>query len=105
MTLKEFRGDLLTVTKAVYHLEAEDGAEMPYIVWQEVKGRALHASGKRQEVIRRIQVDLFTLDEFEPLLDLLLEKLEQGDVAFTEPETIYDTDAKSIRHIVECEVV
>ena len=105
MTLQEFRNLLLTITDKVYHFEAFKEALGQYIVWQEIGGSALHGSGQRQEKVKRIQVELYTENEFESLLDELMEALESADVAFEEPVTTYDADTKCIRHIIECEVV
>lgn len=105
MTLQGFRDTLLTVTDKVYHFEAAGEASGQYIVWQETGGRSLSGANQRQEIIREVQVDFFTGLEFDPMLDVLLETLDAAGVAVGEPVTVYDTDTKRIRHIIECEVV
>lgn len=105
MTLQEFRDLLLDVTDKVYHFEAAGEATGQHIVWQETGGHALAGSNVRREVAREVQIDLYTTEEFDPLLEQLLTVLEAAEVAFSEPTTVYDTDTQLIRHIVECEVV
>ena len=105
MTLREFRDLLLTVTEHVYHFEAAKETADSYIVWQEVSGRALAGSDRRQEVIRDVQVDFYTTIEFDPVLEEVLQVLEENGVAFEEPQTGFDPDTRMIRHIIECEVV
>jgi hypothetical protein len=104
MTLQEFKDLLLTVTDRVYHLEAwQEGEE--YLVWQELQPRSSKSDNRRGEVIRRVQVDLFTREEFSQTLDKLLEVLNEHDIAFDEPVPGYDTDTKMMRYIVQCEVM
>lgn len=105
MTMQEFRDVLLSVTDKVYHFEAFQDSTGQYIVWQETGGHSLYGSDKRQGTVKHIQVDFFTGNEFDPVLDQLLDTLEASGVAFGEPVTSYDTNTKGIRHIIECEVV
>ena len=105
MTLQGFRDLLLTVTDKVYHFEAYQEVSGQYIIWQEIGARANYGSGCRQDIVKRIQVDLYTEDEFNSVLEELMQVLENADVAFEGPETIYDKDAKCIRHILSCEVI
>ena len=98
MTLPEFKDALggLGIPVRHYHAFKDEGAH--YLVWQETAGRAQYGDDGRREVIRQIQVELYTV------LDDLLALLEEQGVAFAEPVTSYDEDTDKIRHIVECEV-
>jgi hypothetical protein len=104
MTLQEFSQLLLTVTENVYHFEAWKESN-EYIIWQELQPRSMHSDNGRSEVIQRVQVDLFTKEEFTELLDKLLEVLEANDVAFDDPIPDYDSETKVMRYIIQCEVI
>lgn len=105
MTLREFRDLLLTVTPEVYHLEALEAGE-EYIVWSETGGNALAADGRRSQVVRHIQVDFWTTQEYPTLLETLMETLGSNDcVSVSEPIPDYDEETKMQRFIVECEVL
>lgn len=105
MTLPEFRDLLLTVTDRVYHCEPLADSGRRYIVWNETKGRSIRGNGQRKIPVRRVQVDLYTDREYDPLLDKLLGALEGANrVGFGEPIPSYDPTAKMFRYIVECEV-
>jgi hypothetical protein len=104
MTLQEFKDVLLTVTDKVYHLEAWQESE-EYMVWQELQPKSQHGDNGRGEVVQRVQVELFTKKEFTPTLDKLIEVLEKNDIAFEEPIPDYDSNEKTMRYIIRCEVV
>lgn len=105
MTLQEFRNILLGVTGNVYHSEAPGDVRGEYIIWQEKGGRALYASDARSETVRKIQVELYTGEEFTETTDRILDALEKNGVAFREPEPYFDPDTKKTRYIIECEAV
>jgi hypothetical protein len=104
MTLQEFSKVLLAVTDKVYHLEAWKESD-EYIVWQEIQGRSAYGDDGRFATVKRVQVDLFTKEEFPELLDKLLETLEANGVAFDDPVPDYDSDTKVMRYIIQCEVI
>ena len=104
MTLQELRDLLLQITDKVYHFEAAQESSGRYIVWQETGGRALSGSNRRQEVIRDVQIDLYTEEDFDPMVEQILNQLEDAGIAVNEPTTVYDPDTCLIRHIIECEV-
>ena len=105
MTPSQFHDVLLAVTDKAYHFDAMGDTEQEHIVWQETGGRAFHGNGMRQERIRQLQVELYTKKEETPLLERVLEALEEADVAFEEPVTDYEQETGFIRHIIECEVI
>ncbi len=105
MTLIQFRDLLLSVTEKVFHFEAQGDTDQEHIIWQEEQNRALHGDGKRTELIRHVQVDLYTKAEYPPLLDEMLAALEDAEVAFEEPIPDYDTETGFYRYIIECEVI
>lgn len=105
MTLPEFRDLLLTVTPNVYHRYAakETG---DYIVWQETGGKAAAGDNRKENIIKYVQVDLWTKKEYTQLLDPLIIALDDCDsVAVSEPVVDFDNDTKETRYIIECEVI
>ncbi|WP_434310477.1 hypothetical protein [Hominifimenecus sp. rT4P-3] len=104
MTLQEFQNVLLSVTENVYHFEAAEASEK-YVVWREIGGRALMASGHRREVIHEVQVEFCTKEEFDPMLEGLLNALEMAEIVFEEPLVEYDSETKQIRYTIYCEIV
>jgi hypothetical protein len=104
MTLQEFSKVLLSVTDKVYHLEAWKESD-EYIVWQEIQNRSSYGENGRFATVKRVQVDLFTKEEFSELLDKLLETLEENDVASDDPVPDYNKDTKVMRYIIQCEVI
>ena len=72
------------------------------MVWQEY-------GGKRQEggplLVRRIQVDLFTRMEFDPVLPSIENTLDAAGVARDATKTTYEDDTGYIHHIILCEVI
>lgn len=105
MTLIQFCDVLKTVSNQVFHYEAFGGVSGEHIIWQETGGRSLYGSDRRQEVIREVQVDLYTKTEYTETLDKLLTALEEAEVSFEEPVTSYEKETGYIRHTIECEVI
>lgn len=105
MTLRQFRDLLLTVTPNVYHYVTKTQPDT-FIRWQEYGGKTLSTSNRHTLRVARIQVDMFTKTEYDPLLDKLLRSLAGArGVAYSEPITDYEPDTGYIHHSVECEVI
>ncbi|MCM1190742.1 MAG: hypothetical protein NC541_15815 [bacterium] len=105
MSLQEFGEMLKSVTEAVYHFEAWQETAGEYLVWQETGSRSTHASNVRRETVKRIQVELYTEEEFSETPERLMETLEEYEIAFEDPVIEYDRDLKKFRYIWECEVI
>lgn len=103
--LNNFRDLLLSVTENVFHYEAPKNAPIPHVIWQEVGGHYLHADNTNTESVYDVQLDVYTQNEFDPLIESLLGALKQDDIAFDFPTTEYDNELKLIRTIIECEVI
>ena len=71
MALTDIRYALLTVLPgAVYHFEASESAQAPYLVWSEdTQGSARHANNTMLCQAIQGTVDLYTRDEYDPLFD------------------------------------
>lgn len=104
MTLEAFRDILLTLGPPVYHYAA-DKQEPPYIVWHEFGVRPWHGDNRRQALAHKIQIDLYTEREYDPLAGAVEALLSENGAAFDGPVTDYDEKTKMIRLIYECEVV
>lgn len=103
--LLDFKDRLLTVTDNLYHYEAPKGAALPYVIWQEVGGHSLYGDNKDAVNVYRVHLDIYSEDEFDPLVESVLNVLRDGEIAFDFPFSEYDNDLKLIRTIIECEVV
>lgn len=102
MTLQEFRDLLLTADPQAVHYKSMKNVN--YTRWQEFRDKALIADSVRKEKVWKIQVDRFTKDEYDPVVDLINSALDRDDISYEylvdfEPETSY------IHHIWDCEVV
>ncbi len=104
MTLDEFRKLLLTVIPDVYHFEAfkTDGK---YIVWQETGVNGFYGSNRRCQIVQCVQVDFYTDDELDPMVDGLRMVLDNDLICFEEQPPVFDPDTKQIRYIFECEIM
>lgn len=105
MTLQEFAEVLRKVTDKVYHFKADDGVAGQYIIWQEMGGTALYGSGTRLAVVKEVQAELYTAEEFDPMLDELLKVFEENDIVFEEPVTAYEKEVGYIRHLIKCQIL
>lgn len=106
MTLPDFRDLLLEVHDKVYHYEPLNDCGKRYIVWTETKGRSHRGDGRRVLPVQRVQVDLYTDQEYDPLLEQLLAALDRNNrVFYGEPIPSYDAATGMSRYIVECEVI
>lgn len=103
--LLDFKDILLSVTDKVYHFEPPQSEAPPYIVWQETGGYFSYGGNADAEKVTDVQVNVYSEDEFEPLVDAILAALrEQEGIAYDYPVVDYDDDLKLIRTIIECEV-
>ena len=112
MKSQKFKEILKEIEKyPAYHLEAfhsnggDNNKDKKYIVWQETGWKAYYGSDGRKAVVVFIQVELYTEDDFDPLLDELIALLEKHNISFLEPVTTFDISTKKILHIIECEVI
>lgn len=103
--LNDFKDHLLEATKKVYHYEVPKNTTLPYVVWQETGGRYFYGDNSGVESVVKVQIDIFSEDEFEPLVDEVISVLNSYDVAVSYPIFDYDTELKVTRAIIECEVV
>lgn len=101
MTLNEFGALLAGVYPKTYHYTTSK-QKGNYVVWQEYAARR-QTGGPL--LVRHIQVDLYTRNELDPVVDKLMVALEGAGVYHEEPEVTYDPDTGYIRHLVECEIV
>lgn len=103
--LIEFKDFLLSVTENVYHYEAPKNAGLPYVIWQEVGGHSLYGDNFDIESVYRIHLDIYSQNEFDPVIGEIIDVMRVNDIAFDFPFSEYDNDLKLIRTIIECEVV
>lgn len=101
MTLHEFGALLAGVYPNTSRYDAGKQSG-DYVVWHEYSGRRQSAGPL---VVRKVQVDLFTRTEDDPVLGLITAALDGARVAFEAPKTTYEPDTGYIHHIILCEVI
>lgn len=91
--LDKIKAALLTCTGAVYHYLAPPNSVPPYVVWAEDGSRDFEADNRHNERAMSGTVDLYTLDDPDPLMSSIPEALDRTDAAWYlnsvqyEPET------------------
>ena len=103
--LIDFKDRLLTVTENLYHYEAPKDTSLPYVIWQETGGHSLYGDNTDAVSVYRVQLDIYSENEFDPLIENILNVLREDNIAFDFPFSEYDNDLKLIRTIIECEVI
>jgi hypothetical protein len=105
MTLLDLRDLLLTVGVPVYHFEAgkEEGN---YIVWGE-EGQASASSADNRMRTQGIRgtIEYFTTVEFDPVFDLIQEKLNSTDMAWGLDDIGKKPGEKYIRYLWSWEIL
>lgn len=98
MTLFEIKEMLLTVTPNVFHFEAV-GQSGNYIVWAEdSEAQSVHSENQKQILVVDVTVDLYTKDEYSPLLTDLKETFNEYGVPFRLLSIQHESDTKYIHY-------
>lgn len=89
----------------VYHYEKPAAVKAPYVIWGENgEDGSFHANNRKQEQVITGAVNLYTLTEFDPLVDAIQEALD-GVCSWTLESVMYEDDTKLIHYTWEFEVV
>lgn len=77
----------------------------PFVVWRETGERdTFHSDNRKSEIIMSIDVDVFTTDEFDPLIDAVFDYLNGNSIPFTIENVEFETDTKVIHYAINCEM-
>jgi hypothetical protein len=97
MTLTEFRDLLLTADpKAKRYMSLESGN---FTVWSEYHERYVNADDRIRGKIVNVQVDRYTRDEHDPVVELITQALDEGGAAVIDRRTLFEVDSGYIHHI------
>lgn len=78
----------------------------PFIVWRETGERnGFHSDNKKSEMIMSVNIDVFTSDEFDPLIDAVADFLNRNDIPFSIENVDFDETTKVIQYSFSCETV
>lgn len=96
--LKRVKEALLTVSKNVWHYRALN-SRPPYIVWAEdSEGNSLWADQKKVYAAVQGTADLYTKQEFDPLVDAIQEAFTAAEIPWRLNSVQYEDDTKLIHY-------
>jgi len=105
--LKKLNTALTAVTSKSYHYTKPASVKAPYVIWtEESEDGSFHADNaeKEQEVVGYI--DLYTLKEFDPLIDVVQGALARLDGCAWRLSTVqYEDETKLIHYTWEWRLV
>lgn len=97
---------ITALTDKVYHYEAEPNARPPYVVWQETgQGDILSADNHQDGYAVTGTIDIYSLDEKEPLVPAVYNALNDHDISFYVKSVQYEQDTKLIHTEFEFDVI
>lgn len=83
MSLEAIKNALLSVSQKVYRYTAPPNTQPPYIVWAEDGANDLFAGNRHAEQAFTGTIDLYTIEEDDPLMQAIPQTLnETGDAWF-----------------------
>lgn len=107
-SLRQFGIDLrhldIQTTYNVYHYW-RPMMQTPFIVWAE-DGEAddFHSDNRKSEVLMNVSVDVYTKEEFDPLLDKVFNFLNESGIPFTIDSVDFEEDTGIIHYAFSCEM-
>lgn len=104
MTLKDLRDVLLGVMPAVYHYLAHK-TDGEFVVWTEYGAKPVRADNRHVLKAWRVQVDVYSPDEYSPLPDDIAAALTASEIAYNEPAVSFDTETQLVRWRYDVTVV
>lgn len=90
--LDTIKNALLSVTQNVYHFTAGANPHPPYVVWAEDSENSFVADGRHIESADQGTVDLYTLDENDPLRESIPQALNECGCCWYKNSTQYEED-------------
>lgn len=98
MSLIELRDLLLTIGVPVGHYEVHKQNDK-YIVWAEdSEGASGHGDNKKTTQVLQGTIDYFTRIEYDPIVELIQEKLDSADIAWRLNSIQYEDDTGYTHH-------
>lgn len=98
MKLQEIRDFLLGITLNVYHYKAWQQPDT-YIVWAEdTESDAVHGDNRKVKQILDVTIDVFTKDEYNPIIEQLQEAFNDRGIPFELLSIQYEDDTNYIHY-------
>lgn len=102
MTLTEFKNLLLEADpKAKRYMSLESGN---YTVWSDYNRVFETADDRISDSDVYVQVDRYTKDEHDPVVDLITQTLDEGGAAVIDRRTLFEKDSGYIHHIWDVKI-
>lgn len=83
---------LTALTDAVYHYHAPPNSQSPYIVWAEDAGNDFEADNSHEESVDQGTIDLYTLQENDPLMESIPAALNGVECAWYKNSTQFEEE-------------
>lgn len=90
--LDTIKNALTTLTEAVYHYHAPPNSTAPYIVWAEDDANDFEAGNVHVESADQGTIDLYTLQENDPLIESIPGALNDSGCAWYKNSTQFEED-------------
>lgn len=105
MNVQQIQAILAAIDPDIHHYEcATDGSN--FTVWMEYERIILYADDGGAEMGWHFEVDRYTKDEYDPVVEALELALMAHDSITVKPQRVqYDQTSGYIRHIFDCEAV
>lgn len=82
MTLSKIRDLMLEITPNAYHYKAWEQPDT-YIVWAEdSESDSIHADNKKQILLVDVTIDVYSKNEYDPIVLAVKEKLNEKEIPF-----------------------
>ena len=99
MSLNAVKNVLLGLTAPAYHYAAPANTPPPYVVWQEDGANDLEAGNRHIERAYTGTIDLYTLEDGDPLMKSIPQALNQSDeIAWHLNSVQYEDDTELIHY-------
>lgn len=96
--LNLIKSALVSLTEKAYHYHAPDNTDPPYIVWAEDSANDFIVDNKHAEFVMGGTIDLFTLEEDDPLMIAVPLALNDIPCAWDLNSVQYEEDTKLIHY-------
>ena len=83
---------LTALADAVYHYYAPPNSQSPYIVWAEDAGNDFESDNSHEESVDQGTIDLYTLQENDPLIESIPAALNSVDCAWYKNSTQFEEE-------------
>lgn len=90
--LNVIQNALPALTDAVYHYYAPPNSQPPYIVWAEDAGNDFEADNLHEESVDQGTIDLYTLQENDPLVESIPAALNNVGCAWYKNSTQFEEE-------------